>query len=114
MTLEETLGAQTDRFLREFELKDYRMPGGSYGRFPDTWRTRLHRTNWPARLLMPVYSQVQNGVVDLLPPLLDSADTRVQPILQSGVPHPCGHRSADHLHNLYPSTGHERGRSHRE
>jgi len=83
MTLEETLGMQTERFLRQFELKEYWMPGGSYGRFPENWRAKLHRTNWPAHLFMPVHAEVRDGVVDLLPPLFDNADTRVQPILQS-------------------------------
>ena len=83
MILEETLGAQTNRFFREYELSNYWMPGGRRGRFPDTWRATFHRTNWPVGLVMPVDSHVEQGVVRLLPHLLDSADTRVRPILQS-------------------------------
>jgi hypothetical protein len=83
MTLEETLGAKTDRFLREYELTNYAMHTGNNGRFPDGWMATLHRTNWPGGLVMPVHSQVEQGVVRLLPRLLDSADARVRPILQS-------------------------------
>lgn len=83
MTLEESLGAETNRFLREFEITNYWMPAGSAGLFPATWMATLHRTNWPARLVMNMQTHVENGRVTQLPALLAKADTRAQPILQS-------------------------------
>ncbi len=84
MVLEESLGPDEDRFLREFELTRRRVSGGgSYGGFPNTWMAVLHRTNWPARLQMPVQTRIEQGVVPLLRRWLDSADARVQPILRN-------------------------------
>lgn len=84
MVLEESLGADANRFLCEFELTHCRVwGGGSSGGFPSTWVAVLHRTNWPARVQMPVQTRVEQGVVPLLRRLLDSADARVQPILRN-------------------------------
>jgi hypothetical protein len=84
MVLEESLGAETNRFLREFELTNRRVwGGGSYEGFPNKWVAVLHRTNWPDRLQMPVQPRIEQGVVPLLRRLLVSADARVQPILRN-------------------------------
>lgn len=84
MVLEESLEADASRFLCEFELTHCRVwGGGSSGGFPSTWVAVLHRTNWPARLQMPVQTRVEQGVVPLLRRLLDSADARVQPVLRN-------------------------------
>jgi len=83
MTLEETLGSETNRLMKEYELRDYLMPAGNYGLFPCTWMATLHRSNWPPRLLMPIHAYVESGQVRMLPHLLDTADARMRPVLQS-------------------------------
>jgi hypothetical protein len=81
-TLEETLGASTNRLLRGFEMDRYWMPGGSYGRFPETWMATLHHTNWPKRLTMPINTAVERGVVKGLASTLENAAARVAPLLK--------------------------------
>jgi hypothetical protein len=79
----ETLGTQTNRWLSEFEVRDCWIVSDGDGGFSVRWTATLRRTNWPPRLVMPVQTPVENGVVRLLPWLLDNADARVRPILQS-------------------------------
>lgn len=82
LMLEDSLGTRAGQFRREFELT-WPTVCASGGLFPGRWTATLHRTHWPARLVMRVETVLTNGVAELLPRLLDTADRRVQPILQS-------------------------------
>jgi len=81
-TLEETFRDEADHLPQGFELRNCGISGGSYLRYPDTFRAAIHGTNWPERLTMPVQTGIEHGVVTNLKAILSKADSRVAPLLR--------------------------------
>ena len=81
--LEETLGDEADRLPQGFGLRSCGITSaGSYHSYPGTFRATLHRTNWPARLTMPIETGIEHGVVTNLKAILSNAEPRVAPLLR--------------------------------
>ncbi len=80
-TLEQTFGNLSNGWPQGIEPGNI-MISGSYGHYPDTFTATLHRTNWPARLRIPVTTGIERGVVTGLKGMLETAQTKVDPLLE--------------------------------
>lgn len=103
MVSEETLGARTNELFAAFDFQPWSLGSGNYGRYPETWNATLRRTNWPVRLTMPLRMAIADGVAPMLPQIMDNADTRVSPLLNSRWAAGLTERSADFSLEVAPA-----------
>jgi hypothetical protein len=81
-TVQESLGDEAERLLQSFELQNCRTMTSGNNRFPGMFVGSLHRTNWPERLTMPIQAQIERGILPNLKAIMESAETRVAPLLK--------------------------------